>query len=129
MAFWSDAALLKPFAQRDTTERLLDRLLRIPARGLTNVHFALATAQAELLRTGVRRRTVVLLTDAVHNAGLDPRLLAPRFANLQVLLQTDGEHDAPLGADLARLGHGRCHHVASHRDVAPALNRVFARDR
>jgi hypothetical protein len=62
----------------------------------------------------------------VHNAGPDPRSVARRFSRLHVLLQTDGEHDAPLAADLARLGHGRVAPVATHRDVAPALNRLLA---
>ena len=43
-----------------------------------------------------------------------------------MLLQTDGEHDESLAADLARLGHGRMARVATHRDVAPALNRILA---
>ena len=126
VAFWSDAALLKPLEAAVPGARLLDQLLRIPARGLTNVHFALSVAHAELARSAARRRSAVLLTDAVHNAGPDPRLLARRFPELHVLLQTDGEHDLPLGADLARLGHGRFAPVATHRDVAPALNRVLA---
>ncbi|WP_240157611.1 VWA domain-containing protein [Pseudonocardia broussonetiae] len=125
VAFWSDAALLTPLDRYVPASRLLDQLLRIPARGLTNVHFALTVAHAELARSSARRRTAVLLTDAVHNAGPDPRLLARRFPELHVLLQTDGEHDAPLGADLARLGRGRCAPVAGHRDVAPALNRLL----
>jgi Mg-chelatase subunit ChlD len=125
VAFWSDAALLTPLEQYVPASRLLDQLLRIPARGLTNVHFALTVAHAELARSSARRRTAVLLTDAVHNAGPDPRLVARRFPELHVLLQTDGEHDAPLGADLARLGHGRFAPVAGHRDVAPALNRLL----
>ena len=126
VAFWSDAALLTPLAEPMPAARLLDLLLRVPARGLTNVHFALTVAQAELARSAARRRSAVLLTDAVHNAGPDPRLVARRFPELSVLLQTDGEHDAPLGADLARLGGGRFAPVATHRDVAPALNRVLA---
>ena len=65
VAFWSDAALLIPLDAHVPAARLLDQLLRIPARGLT------------------------------------------------------GEHDAPLGADLARLGRGRFARVATHRDVAP----------
>jgi Mg-chelatase subunit ChlD len=126
VAFWSDAALLTPLEEPMPAARLLDLLLRVPARGLTNVHFALTVAQAELARSAARRRSAVLLTDAVHNAGPDPRLVARRFPELHVLLQTDGEHDAPLGADLARLGRGRFAPVATHRDVAPALNRVLA---
>ena len=125
VAFWSDAALLTTLEAPCTPGRLLDQLLRIPARGLTNVHFGLAVARAELNRSAARRRSAILLTDAVHNAGPDPRLLAPGFPELHVLLQTDGEHDAPLAADLAGLGHGRMVRVSTHRDVAPALNRLL----
>jgi Mg-chelatase subunit ChlD len=126
VAFWSDAALLKALDTVASSAKLLDQLLRIPARGLTNVHFGLTVAAAELARSAARRRTAILLTDAVHNAGPDPRLLARRFPELHVLLQTDGEHDRPLAADLARLGHGGLADIHTHRDVAPALNRLLA---
>ncbi len=126
VAFWSDAALLKPLEAPGAGPQLLDQLLRIPARGLTNVGFGLSVAHAELSRSAARRRTAILLTDAVHNAGPDPREVARRFGELHVLLQTDGEHDTPLAADLARLGHGHLAPVDTHRDVAPALNRLLA---
>jgi Mg-chelatase subunit ChlD len=125
VAFWSDAALLKPLTTRAMPTALLDQLLRIPARGLTNVGFGLQVAHAELARSAARKRTAILLTDAVHNAGPDPRTFARRFPELHVLLETDGEHDEPLGRDLARLGHGRMARVHTHRDVAPALNRLL----
>lgn len=126
VAFWSDAALLKPLTIPSATPVLLDQLLRIPARGLTNVGFGLEVARTELVRSAARHRTAILLSDAVHNAGPDPRAVARRFPALHVLLETDGEHDAPLGRDLARMGRGRCLPVATHRDVAPALNRLLA---
>ncbi|GEL17854.1 vWA domain-containing protein [Pseudonocardia asaccharolytica] len=126
VAFWSDAALLKRLEAAVAPAKLLDQLLRIPARGLTNVHFGLAVAHAELAGSAARQRTAILLTDAVHNAGPDPRTLARRFPELHVLLQTDGEHDVPLATDLARLGHGRLAPVRTHRDAAPALNRLLA---
>ncbi len=125
VAFWSDAAVLTTLTEPATPAALLDRLLRIPARGLTNVGFGLTVAHAELARSSARRRTAVLLTDAVHNAGPDPRDTARRFAELHVLLETEGEHDAPLAGDLARLGRGRLAPVRTHRDVAPALNRFL----
>jgi Mg-chelatase subunit ChlD len=125
VAFWSDAAVLKPLATRSSTSALLDQLLRIPARGLTDVGFGLQVARTELLRSAARHRTAVLLSDAVHNAGPDPRVVARRFPELHVLLETDGEHDAPLGRDIARMGKGRCLPVSSHRDVATALNRIL----
>ncbi|SDG84387.1 vWA domain-containing protein, partial [Pseudonocardia oroxyli] len=115
VAFWSDAAVVKTLTEPATPTALLDTLLRIPARGLTNVGFGLSVAHAELARSAARRRTAILLTDAVHNAGPDPRDLARRFPELHVLLETDGEHDLPLGRDLARLGHGTLTPVHTHR--------------
>jgi Mg-chelatase subunit ChlD len=125
VAFWSDAAVIKPLTTSTTPATLLDQLLRVPARGLTNVGFGLSVAQAELARSAARQRTAILLTDAVHNAGPDPREPARRFPELHVLLETRGEHDLPLGRDLARLGHGSLRPVRTHRDIAPALNHVL----
>jgi hypothetical protein len=46
---------------------------------------------------------------------------------LDVLLDTSGENDVDLGRDLAAVGRGRFATIANHRDVAPALTRLFAR--
>lgn len=127
IAFWKHAALVKPIENDRSVARLLDDLMRIPAKGLTNVGFALGVGLGELSRSRARQRIGILLSDAVHNAGPDPRLVAPRFGRLHVLLQNEGEHDADLAADLARLGHGRLAPVRHHREVAPALNRLLSR--
>lgn len=126
VAFWRDAALLKPLHTSRPSIGLLEDLLRIPVRGLTNVHFGLTVASAELTRSNARQRIALLLSDCVHNAGPDPRLVARRFPVLHVLLQIDGEHDPALAADLARLGRGRLAAVRDYRQVAPALNRLLA---
>ena len=126
VAFWSDAAVVAPLGRVGSPERVLDTLLRIPARGLTNVAFPLQVARRELARVPARDARVLLLTDAVHNAGPDPRPIAGRLARLDVLLDTSGEHDADLARDLARLGRGGFATVRTHRDVAPALSRLFA---
>jgi Mg-chelatase subunit ChlD len=127
VAFWKDAVLVKPLGAAAGAGRILDALLRIPAKGLTNVDFGLATGLAELGRSRARRRHAILLSDAVHNAGPDPRLVASRFPHLDLLLETDGEHDGDLAGDLARIGRGELAVVRDHRDVAPALNRFLAR--
>ena len=127
VAFWKDAALVRPMGPiAGSGARLLDDLLSIPAKGLTNVHFALATGLAQLRRARARRRCGILLSDSVHNAGPDPRPVAARFGALHVLLETDGEHDTDLGGQLARLGHGHLALIHGHRDVAPALNRMLS---
>lgn len=125
IAFWSDAAIVKSLDGAMNTSDLLDQLLRIPARGLTNVAFGLEIASKELSRSAAFRRVGVLLTDGLHNAGPDPRDVAQRFTELHVLAQTDGAHDLPLATEIARGGRGRVAPVSTYRDVAPALNRLL----
>lgn len=126
LAFWSDAAILAQLGHHVSASRLLDTLLRIPAKGLTNIAFPLQTARRQLARIPARDARVLLLSDCVHNAGPDPRFVAAGLARLDVLLDTSGEHDAELAHDLARLGRGRLARIRSYRDVAPAVSRLFA---
>ena len=131
IAFWSDAAVLSHLGQHVPPERLLESMLRIPARGLTNVAFPLQVARRELGRIPARTvlaRTgrVLLLSDCVHNAGPDPRPFAARLPRLDILLDTTGEQDPELARDLARLGRGQLRPVRTYRDVAPALSEFFA---
>ena len=101
-------------------------MLRIPAKGLTNMAFPLQVAARELARVPARDARVLLLSDCVHNAGPDPRPFAARLPRLDVLLDTSGEQDADLARDLARHGHGRLLLAATYRDIAPALATLFA---
>jgi Mg-chelatase subunit ChlD len=126
IAFWSDAAVLSHLGQHVPPERLVETMLRIPARGLTNVAFPLQAARRELARVPARDARVLLLSDCVHNAGPDPRPFAARLPRLDVLLDTTGEQDPELARDLARLGRGRLRQVHGYRDVAPALSSFFA---
>jgi Mg-chelatase subunit ChlD len=126
VAFWSDAAVLAHLGHRVPPQRLLDAMLRIPARGLTNIAFPLQVARRELARVPARDARAVLLSDCVHNAGPDPRPLAARLPRLDVLFDTSGEQDPELAHDLARLGGGRLRPIRTYRDVAPALGELFA---
>jgi Mg-chelatase subunit ChlD len=121
VAFWSDAAVLVPLGHRVAPATLL----RIPARGLTNVSFPLVVARQQLARAPARDARVLLLSDCVHNAGPDPRHAAAGLPRLDVLLDASGEHDRELGRDLARLGRGRLAVVTRYPDVAPAVSRLF----
>ena len=126
LAFWSDAAVLAHLGQPVPAGRLLDQMLRVPARGLTNIAFPLQVARRELGRAPARDARVLLLSDCVHNAGQDPRTFAARLPRLDILLDTTGEQDPELARDLARLGRGRLRQVRTYRDVAPALSEFFA---
>jgi Mg-chelatase subunit ChlD len=126
VAFWSDAAVLSHLGQHVPAQQLLEEMLRIPAKGLTNIAFPLEVAATELARVPARDARVVLLSDCVHNAGPDPRPLAARLSRLDVLLDTSGEQDEELARELARLGRGRLLRIRAYTDVAPALSVVFA---
>jgi Mg-chelatase subunit ChlD len=126
IAFWSDAAVLAHLGHHVPPERLVESMLRLPARGLTNVAFPLQVARRELARVPARDARVLLLSDCVHNAGQDPRPFAARLPRLDILLDTTGEQDPELARDLARLGRGRLRQVRGYRDVAPALSEFFA---
>lgn len=127
VAFWSDAAVLTRFGDPMTPLGILDTVLRIPARGLTNVQFALDTAAGLLRTVSSPDSRVLLLSDCVHNAGPDPRPTAARIPRLDILLDTSGENDVDLGRDLARLGHGRIRVIRTYRDVGPASSALFER--
>lgn len=126
LAFWSDAAVLVRPGDHVAPLAVLDLLLHVPTRGLTNVTFALSTAARLIAEGPSRGARVLLLSDAVHNAGPDPRGVATRLPRLDVLLDVSGERDVDLGVDLARAGRGRCRLVRDHTDVAPALSAIFA---
>ena len=125
VAFWSDAAVLRHLGQHVPPPVLLDTMLRIPAKGLTNIAFPLQVAARELARVPARDARAVLLSDCVHNAGPDPRPFAARLPRLDVLFDTSGEQDADLARELARLGRGRLRPIGTYTDVAPALGAIF----
>lgn len=125
IAFWSDAAILLELGHEVKPMELLDTMLRMPARGLTNIAFPLELAARQLARVPSREARVILLSDCVHNAGPDPRESAARLGRLDVLIDVSGEKDIELGRELARAGHGTAQLVRTHRDVAPALGRLF----
>ncbi len=126
VAFWSDAAVLLNLGDEVQPMELLDAILRIPARGLTNVAFPLEIAAGQLARVPAREARVVLLSDCVHNAGPDPRPWAARLPRLDILLDATGEKDVDLGRELAARGRGTCRVIHGYRDVAPAVTEVFA---
>src|SRR5215510_8997116 len=101
-------------------------MVRITARGLTNLAFPLQVARRELARVPARDARVVLLSDCVHNAGPDPRSFAAHLPRLDVLLDATGERDVDPGRDLARIGRGTMHVVQDYPGVAPAVSEMFA---
>jgi Mg-chelatase subunit ChlD len=125
IAFWKDLAVLRTREAKINAAGLLNDLLRIEPKGLTNVHGAIELATRELAKSSLERRCIVLLSDCVHNAGPDPRLAAQAAPVTHVLLEKSGEHDMWLGERIARAGGGRFCSATSFADVAPALTKLL----
>lgn len=125
IAFWSDAVVLLNLGDRIEPFKLLDTILRVPTKGLTNVAFPLEVALEQLKNVPASHSRVVLLSDCVHNAGPDPRPIAAKLPRVDVLLDASGEKDVDLGRELARRGKGICKVINNYRDVAPAISRMF----
>jgi len=127
IAFWSDAAILLSMGETVQPLELLDTMLRIPARGLTNLAFPLRLAARQLAGVARAHARVILLSDCVHNAGPDPRDFAGALPRLDVLLDVSGENDVELGRELARIGRGSLRLIRNYREVAPAISAIFQR--
>jgi Mg-chelatase subunit ChlD len=126
LSFWSDAAWMLRFGVAADPFRLLDMLVAMPTKGLTNIALPLELASRELGSRALKDSRVILLSDCVHNAGPDPRLSAARLPRLDVLIDDVGEKDLDLAQQLARLGRGRLRQVRRERDVAVGLSEIFA---
>lgn len=125
IAFWSDATTLLNPGEPIEPLGLLGSILRLKARGLTNIAFPLEIAAEKLARVPDREARVILLSDCVHNAGPDPIPIAAKLPRLDVLLDSSGEKDIWMGKQLARKGRGLCQVVRTHRDVPPAVTTLF----
>lgn len=122
IAFWKDLAVLRVRDIGMDPMAIVDELLSLEPRGLTNVHGAIELAALELQRSTREHRCIVLLSDCVHNAGPDPRSAAATAPPTHVLLECSGEHDDWLAERIARAGGGRQRPARVMEDVAPALS-------
>lgn len=126
-AFWSDASVVVQLGDRREPLEVLEMMLGISARGLTNVGFGISTATDELNGWPADDARIVLLSDCVHNAGPDPRPLAFGGPRIDVLLDVSEEHHERVGRDLARVSGGHYRPVATAAQVPSALSALFER--
>ncbi|HEX4110214.1 MAG TPA: AAA family ATPase [Solirubrobacteraceae bacterium] len=124
IAFWRDGAVLEPLSARIDTERLLRRVLSLPARGLTNLHLGLELGLRELSRASTRDRIGILFSDAGHNLGEDPLAMAARFQVLHVVAISAEPARVRACHDVASRGGGRCVLATSLEEIPAAINEL-----
>lgn len=120
VAFDSMARVVTRLGQARAPHEVVEGILRLPARGYTNLEDALQTGQRELDRCRHARRTGLLITDGIYTVGGDPCAWAAKFPRLHVLMTQDYKVDAELCLKLARLGRGELWRVERLEDM-PAM--------
>lgn len=106
VAFDSVAREVVPLGEAVPPEEVVRRILRLPARGYTNLHDALRLGWKALRGVQGGRRVGILVTDGVATVGEDPLALAAPFPVLHVLMTEDGKTNEPLCRKMARRGRG-----------------------
>ncbi len=106
VAFDSMARVITRLGEVRRPHDVVEGILRLPARGYTNLEDALETGSRELGRCTHARRTGLLITDGVYTVGGDPSVWASRFPRLHVLMTQDYKVNEDLCLKLARLGRG-----------------------
>jgi magnesium chelatase subunit D len=117
VAFDSMARVITHLGQVRRADEVVEGILRLPARGYTNLEDALATGCRELKRVTHARRTGLLITDGVYTVGGDPTPWASQFPKLHVLMTQDYKVNEELCLKLARLGRGELFRVERFEDM------------
>lgn len=117
VAFDSTARRVTRLGDARRAHDVVEGILRLPARGYTNLEDALELGSRELARCTHARRTGLLVTDGVYTVGGDPSRWAVRFPRLHVLMTHDYKVNEELCLKLARLGRGELFRVARFEDM------------
>ncbi|ABG06059.1 ATPase associated with various cellular activities, AAA_5 [Rubrobacter xylanophilus DSM 9941] len=126
VAFWREAAVIKRLEERVSLEALLDRVLSLPARGLTDLCLGLRAGLEELEGTGLRERTGLLFSDGLQTTGPPAEPVAASFPRLHVVAAARGPESLARCRRLADLGRGRCAAAGSIAEIPAAVSSCLA---
>jgi len=120
--FWRDAAVLKGATQEKPLARLVDEILSVRARGLTNLRLGLEVGLRELERTATQEKIGIIFTDGMHNLGDDPLPLAAKYPRLHVIGTSLEDSRVRACQELAARGRGRCVFIERMEDIPAAVS-------
>jgi MoxR-like ATPase/Mg-chelatase subunit ChlD len=126
VAFWREAAILKCRDEALPLDALLDRLLSLSGRGLTDIGLGLRVGLDELEGADVQERIGILFSDGLQTAGEPADLLAAAFPTLHVVATGQSAESIEACRRLAEVGNGRCAAVAQLGGIAEAINACLA---
>ncbi|MBI3557355.1 MAG: VWA domain-containing protein [Deltaproteobacteria bacterium] len=107
MGFDSKVRWIKRFGEELPIEKLVERVLELPAGGFTNMELALNETAVALSRQNKERANVILIGDGKYTEGGDPSQLAERFRHLNVLKIGRDQAGRDLMLELSARGQGK----------------------
>jgi magnesium chelatase subunit D len=125
VAFHGDAVVLRPQGSGRPPGRLVEEVLRIRARGTTDLALALRAAARQLRRAEADERAALLLSDCLATAGGDPLAALTGLDRVDVLGTSPLPDSVRAGTALARRGGGRYVPVATVSELAGALTALI----
>jgi Mg-chelatase subunit ChlD len=129
VAFWSKAVVLRPVTSPEPPGAVLDALFDLRGGDTTDLAGGLAAALQQAGRARAARREVLVLTDAMANAGQDPVAVAATAeasgSRLHVLGLSGDDEARRRGVALAGAGGGRYVSLLRTRDAVPAVAEVL----
>ena len=125
IAFAKDSIVLQEQGKRRPATALLDDVLSLRGRGVTDLALALRAARRQLGRAAAPERVAVLLSDAKPTAGADPFAALRGIDRLHVLGTSDDDESVESGRELARRGGGKYVLCLSVADIPLALTRLL----
>lgn len=126
VAFWREAAVLKRLHEVVPLDALLDRVLSLPGRGLTDVGLGLRVGLEELEGAETQERIGLLFSDGLQTAGEPAEPVAAAFPLLHVVASGRSEESLSRCHRLADLGGGRCARIETASGVPAAINHCLA---
>ena len=126
VAFWREAAVLKRLHEDVPMDTLLDRVLSLPGRGLTDVGLGLRVGLEELEGADTQERTGLLFSDGLQTTGEPAEPIAAAFPTLHVVATGGSEGSLSHCRRLADLGGGRCTRIETASGIPAAINRCLA---
>lgn len=125
IVFARDALVLQEQGRRRPPEAVIDDLLALRGKGVTNLAAALRAAAAQLARAPRAEQAVVLLSDCLATTGDDPLTALAGIERLHVLGPSADPEAVAAGQRLAAKRHGRYVQVRSAAMIPRALATLF----
>lgn len=107
MGFDSRIKWIKRFGEDLTVEKIIERVLDLPAGGFTNMEIAMKETLKALRAFHKEHANVIFIGDGKYTEGSDPSPFAPKFKHFNVLKLGRDQAGRELLLDLTKKGNGQ----------------------